>query len=905
MSASTDQQFKHLSALHGPNPYDTFLSGDDLDEQLRPVEASLSPSSHHSSSPPTKTEYLDSQSPSSFPHDSNHFHQTNTSLYNSNGFHLPSEYSPSHQELGTNTSFDWLSPDYLSSETGYYGESENDGTPDMGNDLYYNDTTLSSETPNKDRPPQLGRPSEESIKSQGSQYTQRASSGAATYVTRLMSPELTDAASLASKSVSPTMDPKQLERAGSYSAQSPENAGQMPMSVPMQLTPALSSGASPPRPHTPTVKVERISRGDSPARVIGIRRSASKRSRSSSHLAVEHDDSSDEDESQDVVRSGVEPQARPDMSVEVPNFKDQEVAADLAEKAENIQGWLAHSQTGSEIDPNENTTTTNLPGRRKKSSTKNRLRARSAGDATLSRANLEKIASHPVADLGIPGPGELLEESEGEDDSEDDGETLPDSLPAAPEDEAIRNVTGAREEELPFQPPLYKSKVWDDPLHDPTPVNVRTQPGTSNAAIEAFRSRANDIETISRVATWGTRRVSESDLAGLFNTFTFSEKHGRAEHEKPERRGTFFRHAAGLLPKRSASLLRRKDSDNSKQKQGVPQPQLSKRDSLGLSVLKSSQRRPSLSSKKSRPRLNTVSAITAMTGVATLGAGSGSATTPSSPWNSQGSIGRPGIADLLGRHGGPPLPTLATPRSTDVAAPTGPNADLEDDDEDEAMEDRGVKIDFSVPTDPIVPTFDGFRTHVRRINPRLPSWLVDRISCECLKRFKKLLDFKLKHLQSISQGKCASGKHCTALNGEPTYLPSRSSNKEAENLNAGLSVTGFGQSAEDENALAEGVITPAQFPAGVPMPPVSRLPAEFECPICYRPKKVLKPSDYSKHTQEVRFRAFPLSLILAFFPLPLYLNMQCVGLGREKPARVWCVPIEYTPRSKIPVKSHY
>ena len=45
-------------------------------------------------------------------------------------------------------------------------------------------------------------------------------------------------------------------------------------------------------------------------------------------------------------------------------------------------------------------------------------------------------------------------------------------------------------------------------------------------------------------------------------------------------------------------------------------------------------------------------------------------------------------------------------------------------------------------------------------------------------------------------------------------------------------------------------IAAAQFPPGVPTPPVLRLPAEFECPICFKTKKFTKPSDWTKHVHE-------------------------------------------------------
>lgn len=50
--------------------------------------------------------------------------------------------------------------------------------------------------------------------------------------------------------------------------------------------------------------------------------------------------------------------------------------------------------------------------------------------------------------------------------------------------------------------------------------------------------------------------------------------------------------------------------------------------------------------------------------------------------------------------------------------------------------------------------------------------------------------------------------------------------------------------------MLEGNVAPAAFPSGVPLPPVKRLPAEFECPLCFKVKKFYKPSDWTKHVHE-------------------------------------------------------
>ena len=196
------------------------------------------------------------------------------------------------------------------------------------------------------------------------------------------------------------------------------------------------------------------------------------------------------------------------------------------------------------------------------------------------------------------------------------------------------------------------------------------------------------------------------------------------------------------------------------------------------------------------------------------------------------------------------MPALAAPSKEDLKLQQAEHSEDLEDDDDEAIEDKGVTVDLSIRADPIVPTSDGFRSNVQQLNPRLPPYMVERVCQEQLRRYKKLMEFKIKHAQAISNSKCPAGKHCTSLGGGPTYFPSKTSNKEPELSHTGFSVAGLGPSDDDASALADGIVTPAQFPAGVPMPPVNRLPAEFECSLCFKVKKFNKPSDWSKHVHE-------------------------------------------------------
>jgi hypothetical protein len=129
--------------------------------------------------------------------------------------------------------------------------------------------------------------------------------------------------------------------------------------------------------------------------------------------------------------------------------------------------------------------------------------------------------------------------------------------------------------------------------------------------------------------------------------------------------------------------------------------------------------------------------------------------------------------------------------------------------------------------------------------------MVERITQEQMRRYKRLLEFRVKHLNAVKSGECASTPaFCVALGGDSKQLPPRAGNKDSDAPFIGFQITAPGASDDDGDALPEGTVVSAQFPPGVPFPPVKRLPAEFECPLCFKVKKFYKPSDWTKHVHE-------------------------------------------------------
>ncbi|KAL8811454.1 MAG: hypothetical protein Q9200_001774 [Gallowayella weberi] len=923
------------SRVTGFNDYtdsDPFFAATvDDDEQLIQISSHTSPDSNlysNVSSPPFKVSRDTSAAPESHT-------QSQQQAYDYISHQLQPSADPPHLSSNGYAAQNYLSPQALSSNHGHDLSEQSETTEhddiysieanftefltDLANDV---DLNQWSGAPGAQSPKAIQVDTHTSSRRKST--TNPPSAGTATFGSRLMSPVLTDHASPGSRDGrgSPPMDQQPVQArmddkiVTSYakSDERSQNSGQAQGH--MLQTPTLTGSSidtSPERPTahavaSPVFRIESYSRGDSPNRPSGLLgRSASKRSRSSSHLAVEQDNYSSEEEveqegrhdsattvkPEDIRtgralasgRAGLDPEARLQVgNTEVPNLKDQAENEHLASKIADVQDWLARSDTGSEADGNLS------PPPRPQAT--GRRRAKSTSDRSLTRENLMNLGNAPpsAADLHIPGPGLILDEESGgddwdmDDDDEDeaeDEESIPETPPAMV---GIEDPTGNVPEAAPEQqyaspPPLYRAHVWQDPLYDSTDPGpgVKMQPLTSNEAIMRFQQRAGDMETLSRAATWGTRRLSEGDLEGLFHRFSF--KNDDEDKPKGERRGTFLEAAAAkLLPKRSQSMLRRKEGELNKQQ--IQRPSVSeqkKMDSFGSRkeslAVPAPQRKLSIKRPKS-PRIDTGSAVAAMTGqIAAIGAGQGGPATPGAtssptgPWKNvikrnrsrsdlQPNRSSGNLADLWKEQGGPPMPTLAAPPGTppkaeEKIAPIEDAAKLEEDEDDEADDDKGITMDLSIRSEPLNPTMEGFRSNARKLNPRLPDFLVERVAQEQLRRYKKLIDFKVKHAQALSINKCSSGKHCLKLGGEPTYLPSKAGSKEAAELgHTGFAIAGLEQSEDDANALAEGVVTPAQFPPGVPMPPVKRLPAEFECSLCFKVKKFHKPSDWSKHVHE-------------------------------------------------------
>jgi hypothetical protein len=651
------------------------------------------------------------------------------------------------------------------------------------------------------------------------------------------------------------------------------------------------------RTASPIVMISSYDGADSPSRSrFHLVRTSSKRSRgsrSSGLLAPDDGDSSDEETSTQsrafdqnlshITRAndgewiastpsghlGIEPTMRGSEYVPSPN-KTEEMRL-VQEKNAEVQTWLAKSEAGSEVSDDEASPRT--LSRRK--STKKRLRAHSTN------THNDALGLGIVDDFKIPGPGALIDE-DSEDDVEDSSSepaNIGDDSAESDADEfpPLEDIPPEQQEPLPRQ--FYRSRPWQDPVDGNIFNGTKTQPSTSNAAMVKYDQQAAIFETASRAATWGTRRrLSEADINSIIGDGNKLQQMSLTDQKSGDRRTSFINRARGLVPRRRSSGNNHNNNNNNNKKK-TPEATVDhsnieaahKQRGESLGSIPSIRRNPSFGRSKKSPPLDTGGALMAMTGqLAAIGRSSSvtpkSAGAASGTWKAlkrqrskselprtSGKLSaKPGLAELMSHYGGPPMPTLASPMQERPTAEKRSDDDDEGDEDDDGMSiGEGVKMDFKIRVENIIPTFEGFKTHAYQLNRRLEPFLIDRIGQEQVRRYKKLVENKVKHTQVVhGSKKCSSGKHCFELGGEATILPPRTSAKDPETVYAQFQVAGNGDSDNDATAFADGVVNAALFPQGIPLPPVKRLPAEFECFLCFKVKKFQKPSDWTKHVHE-------------------------------------------------------
>ncbi|QSZ32148.1 hypothetical protein DSL72_001718 [Monilinia vaccinii-corymbosi] len=420
-----------------------------------------------------------------------------------------------------------------------------------------------------------------------------------------------------------------------------------------------------------------------------------------------------------------------------------------------------------------------------------------------------------------------------------------------------------------------------------TVINFQA-PETANDAIQKWMENAETFSDISRAATWGTRRRGEPSLKDIQAVAdgSFLKKLSI----KQEKKGSGCWHNISNLGQRAVTRVR-SNSNSSKRSHSASNLQDDSMETNSKQNNSNNLAPPPRSSsfgksKKPMPSLNT--AIAAMTGtVVAVGTSahrpphtrnsSLSAVSPKVPLlnlpflgpkrsrsKSELSIPEGGpttsvsaIGELWKRHGGPPVPTLASQSSVEHESaisttrylPEPVDQDNENEEDDEQGDESDMKME-PAPSEPIVPTYEGLKEHVRRLNPDMDpkfNWLVSRIAHQLEIRYKNLLDQRVKHMQSIMNRNCSTRTHCVALGGSATLFDAKGKARENERSAGGLQlVTDF----SDDSNPGDGALTSESFPKGVPLPPTRNFPAEFECQLCFKAKRFHKPSDWTKHVHE-------------------------------------------------------
>ncbi|KAJ5312877.1 hypothetical protein PENANT_c049G03560 [Penicillium antarcticum] len=636
------------------------------------------------------------------------------------------------------------------------------------------------------------------------------------------------------------------------------------------------------RGRSPVFKIETFSRGDSPkGRTTGHQRH---RSQSSAHLSAAdpNDQSSESGSDSDdhksissvsVPRSpngewirhpsthlaGIDPDSRGNEYVPSPN--DIQIKREREERNEDITHWsvsvsCANSEAGDEP-----------PSPPRRHHVPSRLRARSTGDRPLKEEDYFSLKCRS-AGRSFPGPGVLVHESSDELLSEDEESiaTGSDSIPANV-DEPGRYDRSTPEVYSSLNQPDEGLRLypWHDPPHDSSPRSEAMQPTSSTDAMIAFEKRVRDLETASLTAT--------IDNNSIINVTTSLEKF--SVKDQPKRRLSLLKRPwiqqASSKIKRSASdlsLISQSSTYPGPQLREAPEPQ--PKPYSPRNVFSTRPRRHSRSPSLTNALLSMSSQMAAVGGSSSVQAASPApAPSPnperhslSLPLKSRGRSrsevprpSNPGLMNLMTAHGGPPVPNITSPGrfSSDAAhPPRSPLLGIKPicENKDNVMGDsKGIVMDFPAVQSLPEPTIEGFKSQIMQLNPRLEPALLHRLAHEQDRRFKILVELQQNHSQAVVNQTCKSRTFCFASGGQATFLPQSKVPTGSETGQSQFRVKNHSPGHE-QHSTVETTATAAQYPPGVPPPPVNQLPAQFECPICFEVKKFQKPSDWSKHVQE-------------------------------------------------------
>lgn len=366
------------------------------------------------------------------------------------------------------------------------------------------------------------------------------------------------------------------------------------------------------------------------------------------------------------------------------------------------------------------------------------------------------------------------------------------------------------------QSPNLEAFPWIEPLRLPSLENTIAQPGTSNQAMFRFERRAHDMDTASHLA-------NESDSSG----------------PRDERISAFLRQNSRAVPRPSHDIPKKEPSATEKGQMTVERT--SSENALADRILAISQGGdeaenllPKLQNPDSSSNIMSHSAPTTaiVTSKRIPSLRSSLAEIDNKPFPNPLSATKPIIPRHLEQRDAP-RPAMNFDRVPPLTTELGRVA---------------------------------CRNDIVSFNPRMPEYLLERMTQEQLRRHERLTQLKSNHAKMRQQGRCPSGSHCfdpkdysrwfeaaqhATLSGLKTvgskYLP----DDPDRQVTGATYQHGRAYEQEDLDDEADEIfVGSSTLPSGYPVPPEQSFPADFECPFCFRLKRFQKPSDWVKHIHE-------------------------------------------------------
>lgn len=520
-----------------------------------------------------------------------------------------------------------------------------------------------------------------------------------------------------------------------------------------------------------------------------------------------------------VTRAGLNPAARAHINhVQVPSLEDKDREQEINQHNIKVREWLDEKVDDAYSSGNKGQDETNFDAGVKSSG-----------------PHVDAQASSNWAPFPVREERKYLQLDEPENDQESEftfSDVATDATPPAPFASSSRQQTNQNGQEPSADTPQVTS---------------------SNAAIQAFNRMAKDTDNASLTATIGserTRRYSDSIIS-------ISGQPSRA----PTASSNQGRDPA-LPSSRLLEMIRRPSHSKKVRETNYPKPgseakNVAKRDhetSFSCAIKATGWPRPRSPKLDTSPEAQQSSRPTHNQSLSPI--------TPSGPWNyAKDALRRArsksdlSLTEMIARKGGPPVVSLKSSHSqTSVVGPIDdtdqPRESNQAKSEHDHVASDAITVDLSIKQSPSDPTPEGLQDHIKRLNPRLPMYMVKRVTQEQSVRYKRLVDARMRHRKNVNRQQCPSKARCHETGEGPFYPALGAGARGKENAPMVFQVSDENETLETRQAYDEGTMEPAVFPEGIPRPPVVRLPALFECPLCYQVKTFNKPSDWTKHVHE-------------------------------------------------------